>query len=199
MNVRIFPNNYNQKESHLPLLRLVLNPSLFDRCISISLGIGSVDVNRNDDAIQKGIGREQTAKMKTPEAMIEELEKLAQQLEEDMGESGLAGRCVTLKLKNEDFNLSTRSKTLSHYIWSADDMFNVAQELLCKELEANSNLSLRLIGLRMSTIVKKSELSQNKSIFVVDPSNEEPDSKKPNPTLPKRVTAQFALHQSKCK
>ncbi|KAI9331874.1 hypothetical protein BDR26DRAFT_869838 [Obelidium mucronatum] len=173
-------------ESRLPLLRFVLSPSLFDHCIDISLGIGSVDVSRDDDAIQKGIGREQTASMRTPQSMFDELEKLAKELEEDMAERGLAGRCVNLKLKNNEFKLTTRAKTMSTFIWSADDMFNIAQELLVKELQAIPTLSLRLIGLRISTIVKKSDLDQRKSVFTAEDANK--DSNDPSiaaPTGPK--------------
>ncbi|KAJ3014149.1 UNVERIFIED_CONTAM: hypothetical protein HDU68_000405 [Siphonaria sp. JEL0065] len=179
-------------ESRLPLLRLILHDSLFDHCVDISLGIGSVDVNRNDDYIQKGIGREQlsflvaqvmTAHMRTPTAMYEELEKLAQELESDMAERGLAARCVNLKLKNSEFALSTRAKTLSSFIWTANDMFNVAQELLCKELEACPKLTLRLIGIRMTIIVKKSDLDQRKSVFATEPTpTDEPSSSRQKST-----------------
>ncbi|KAJ3065062.1 hypothetical protein HDU98_011538 [Podochytrium sp. JEL0797] len=163
----------------------LVRPNLFDHCVDISLGIGSIEVNRNDDAIPKGMGREQTAIMKKPEQMFDELEKLAQQLETDLAESGLVAKCVNLKLKDEKFTSFTRAKTMPGYLSTWEDMFNIAQEMLVKELEANPALTLRLIGLRMSTIVKKSDLEVNKNMFVIEPTDPDPtaaaDTQQPAP------------------
>ncbi|KAI8620322.1 hypothetical protein BC830DRAFT_1237384 [Chytriomyces sp. MP71] len=164
----------------LPVLRLLLNPSLFEHCLHISLGIGSNNVDRSDD-IQKGIGREQTnSKMSKPEIMYTELQALVNQLEVDMKEAGLAGRCVTLKLTDVKYNKSTRSKTLPTFISKADEMFEVAQDLLVKELLSKPKLHLRLIGVRITVLESSANLAKTASVFkrTAPDSDDDPSSKR---------------------
>ncbi|KAJ3136354.1 hypothetical protein HK100_001803 [Physocladia obscura] len=163
--------------SRLPLLYLVLSPALFSHCIDISLGIGSNKVDRDDNAIPKGMGREQTAKMNDAQTMYKELEELAAQLETDLAESSLTGRCICLKMKDQSFTVSQRSKTLQNYISSADDIFSIGQELLVRELQANPKLKLRLIGLRMSSLILTASLQEKKTMFIKN-ENEEAEKAK---------------------
>ncbi|KAJ3199272.1 hypothetical protein HDU82_000582 [Entophlyctis luteolus] len=169
--------NCGDLELQLPRLRLLLTPALFDHCkVNISLGIGSTDVDRDESAIQKAIGREQTAPMKVPEAMYKELERLTEQLETDMASAEVVGRCVTLKMKDISFTVSQRSKTTSHYISTADDIFTIGQELLAKELRANPDLNLRLIGIRMTSLIPKKDLEERKQFFTKNGNQEAVES-----------------------
>ncbi len=68
-----------------------------------------------------------------------------------MEREGLEAKCVTLKLKDKEFNLTTRAKTLPHYIASADDLFEAAHALLLPQLP----ISLRLMGVRASAFRPK--------------------------------------------
>ena len=103
------------------------------------------------DRIQKSVASEYTfSKNLTSEIyMMERLKSIASDLESRLKKSDLAGKTVTLKIKYSDFSIQTRSKTLSYYIRSSNELLKVTEELLYQE---KINESVRLLGISVSNL-----------------------------------------------
>ena len=69
--------------------------------------------------------------------------ELSDKLAEDLASEGLRGRTITLKLKETNFELRTRDKTLPTYISSPEDIFREAMKLLKPELPIKIRLMVR--------------------------------------------------------
>lgn len=104
----------------------------------------------------KSLGSEHTfAKNITSEVYVEEkLVSIAQELSERLQRKKLAGRTLTLKIKYSDFSVQTRSKTISYYIDSQEDILKYIQELLYQQPLENS---VRLLGISLSNFNNKSD------------------------------------------
>ncbi|MCM8775489.1 MAG: DNA polymerase IV, partial [Candidatus Omnitrophica bacterium] len=81
--------------------------------------------------------------------MKSKLKGFAENVFSALKESGRMGRTVVLKVKYHDFELITRSHTLSHRPLDADEIYNVASHLLETKTLAGTK-PIRLIGLGIS-------------------------------------------------
>lgn len=99
---------------------------------------------------RKSVGRETTLSEDITDLnlMLEILEELAEEVEETLKRLKLEGRTVVLKLKYEDFQAVTRSRTLSNNISTAAEMMSQAVELLAKT-EAGTR-KVRLLGITVT-------------------------------------------------
>ncbi len=81
--------------------------------------------------IAKSIGIEDTfpTDIKESAEMLQELQTLCDKLEKRLENKNKQGRTVTLKIKFSDFSQITRSKTLSFYIHTSQDIFKEIDEL----------------------------------------------------------------------
>ncbi len=70
--------------------------------------------------------------------------ELSDKLAEDMASEGLRGKTITLKLKETNFELRTRDKTLPTYISNPEDIFREAMKLLKPELPIKIRLMVSL-------------------------------------------------------
>lgn len=109
--------------------------------------------------IQKSVAAEHTfAKNLTSEIyMLQRLEKIAEELENRLLKSKIAGRTVTLKIKYSDFTLQTRSKTLEYFVKDKAILLTTVKELLYQEKVKNS---VRLLGISVTNLnnqTKKNE------------------------------------------
>jgi DNA polymerase-4 len=68
--------------------------------------------------------------------------------------AGIAGRCVTLKLKTADFKIRTRAVTLSHPTQLADTIFRAAMPALAREADGTR---FRLLGVGLSQFADAAE------------------------------------------
>jgi len=86
--------------------------------------------------------------------MIEELEKIAEELEKRMIKLDTKGKTITLKIKYSDFKQQTRSSTKKDFMQNLKEFFPVVKELLFQDKLLNS---VRLLGLSFSNLntVKK--------------------------------------------
>ncbi len=81
--------------------------------------------------------------------MLEQLEKIANELENRLIKSKLAGKTVTLKIKYSDFTQQTRSKTLPFFIKEKALLLNTVKELLYQSTIKNS---VRLLGISVTNL-----------------------------------------------
>ncbi|MBK0369336.1 DNA polymerase IV [Flavobacterium agrisoli] len=86
--------------------------------------------------------------------MLEQLEKIAQQLEKRLQRHKVAGKTVTLKIKYSDFSLQTRSKTLPYFVADKSLILETVKELLYQERMKDS---VRLLGISLSNLNTDSE------------------------------------------
>lgn len=103
------------------------------------------------DRIQKSIAAEHTfTKNLTSEIyMMERLEKIAEELENRLQKSKIAGKTVTLKIKYSDFTQQTRSKTLPYFIKEKSLLVETVKDLLFQEKMYNS---VRLLGISVTNL-----------------------------------------------
>ncbi len=105
----------------------------------------------NIEREKKSIGIERTLKTDTGDRNLLKryLHKFATDLELSLKKSQLYGKTITLKLKDENFKLQTKSKTLDHYINLGDEILAIGTHLLD---EINMRKNIRLIGLTVSNL-----------------------------------------------
>ena len=89
---------------------------------------------------QKSVAAEHTfIKNLTSEVyMLEQLEKISQELESRLKKSKVAGKTVTLKIKYSDFFVQTRSKTLPFFVKDKAVLLETVKNLLYQEKLTNS-------------------------------------------------------------
>jgi len=112
-------------------------------------GIDSRKVNTSRE--RKSIGTETTFSHYTNDKNILKnfLHNFALELESDLESRNLQAKTITLKIKDINFKIRTKSKTLNRYVNSFEDIFEVAENLL-DEIEIEKEL--RLIGLTASNL-----------------------------------------------
>ena len=103
------------------------------------------------DSPTKSISAETTFEENTrdPETLALHLAPLCETVARRLRSKGLAGRSVTIKLKQADFRLLTRSRTLGRPTQRADTIRQLAQALLEPEADGRS---YRLIGVGVADL-----------------------------------------------
>ncbi|GLD95029.1 hypothetical protein PINS_up003654 [Pythium insidiosum] len=131
----------------------VFTPRTAKWLLQVALGIHASERSSSgdEDASQrKSYSRERTFRgLRDPQWLEKICRELCDMLEQDLAHGGHGGKTVTLKLKCVDFRVKTRAVSTSRTLRSSDDLFDVACELLRKELP----LKLRLMGVRVSALV----------------------------------------------
>jgi len=107
----------------------------------------------------KSIGAERTFDhdLADPDVMLERLAPIAEQVAERMAHAGHFGRTVTLKIKHHDFSVTTRQRTLSDQVDSAEDLLTLARWLL--HHPEPPRRPVRLLGLSVSSFGPAHQLS----------------------------------------
>ena len=107
----------------------------------------------------KSIGAERTfdRDLADPDAMLDRLEPIAEDVAERMARAGHFGRTVTLKIKHHDFSVTTRQRTLPDPVDSTDDLLALARWLLHHPEPPRH--PVRLLGLSVSTFGPAHQLS----------------------------------------
>lgn len=123
-------------------------------------GVQLFKLARGEDARQvnperelKSIGHEDTFEndLWQCDAMQEVLLELAERVATRLRRHGVMGTTITLKVKYADFSTVTRSRTVPDGIAHANDMFDLAKELL-KKTEAGRK-PVRLLGISLSNLI----------------------------------------------
>lgn len=101
--------------------------------------------------VRKSVGVERTFEEDTSNQMelIKAMNALCEKLYERMEKIGLKGKTITVKLKQHDFEIHTRSKTVNHFIGELSEIRSLAEDLF---LDPVPTESLRLIGVSISNL-----------------------------------------------
>ena len=106
---------------------------------------------------RKSLGTETTFALATRDKKVlrEYLYEFSKEIEGDLKLKKLQGRTITLKVKDEDFKSTTRSKTLNCNLDNFEEIYKLASILLD---ELNFNKKIRLIGVTISNLSSLDEI-----------------------------------------
>lgn len=146
------------------LLRLLFSDTSYHSFMSIALGLGHTTLSSWNERSRKSISNETTFKGTSDRAaLIKITESLCQDLAEEMEQKDIVGKVVTLKLKTVNFKIRSRAQTLSTPTSSFEALFSSARRILLHEMNTNEGpLSLRLIGVRMSSLMNSAEAGSSR-------------------------------------
>jgi DNA polymerase IV (DinB-like DNA polymerase) len=104
----------------------------------------------------KSIGREVTFEKDVDDVgpIFEILDELAEEIHKELIDNGFHFKTITIKVRYEHFDTYTRAKSLSFPTNDLDILRNNAKRLVDAFLRGNRKI--RLIGLRVSTLINKS-------------------------------------------
>ncbi|CEG44681.1 dna polymerase [Plasmopara halstedii] len=131
--------------------------------LQISLGIQE----RLGKQERKSFSRERTFKsLSDPTQLEAKCLEICQMLANDLEKVNMGARTVTFVYKDTKFARCSRSVSLASAVFSADDLFSNAVELLRRELP----LTLRLMGVRAAVLVSRSKSASPSAVQIL-PSN----------------------------
>ncbi len=114
--------------------------------------------------VRKSVGKEVTLQEDTAdrEQMVRILEHLAEQAARRLKELGVRGKTITLKVRWSDFQLITRSVTVTTPMQDAQEMMQYLRPLLAK-LDSG-NRAVRLLGVSLSNLLFKNGTGQPEKV-----------------------------------
>lgn len=122
------------------------------------MGLGSTSHFESSDSSRQSISVERTFKsVHELSKMIAILRPLCSELAGQLEEMELAGKTLSIKMKNKDFDVNTRSISLKGYISCEEDLMKYSTQLLTNYQPEN----LRLLGVRLSSLVDQNEINGN--------------------------------------
>ena len=115
------------------------------------------------DRIRKSIGAENTFShdIEQTEEMLEKLRPIIQKVCERAQKAGSKGKTLTLKIKYHDFVLTTRSKTLTHWVDREEEVLPVIRELLNHPFPPEK--PVRLLGVSLSSLLSPAKFGHPES------------------------------------
>ncbi|EGZ28529.1 hypothetical protein PHYSODRAFT_552269 [Phytophthora sojae] len=125
--------------------------------LQTSLGVRE----RREKQERKSFSRERTFRsLSDPKELEAKCLEVCKMLAKDLEKANKAAKNVTFVYKDTDFARCSRSVTLASAIFTAEDLYSSAVELLRRELP----LTLRLLGVRAATLVHRPNSSGSVSI-----------------------------------
>ena len=102
------------------------------------------------ERVRKSLGAEETFLEDLGEIvdMLAALDEIAREVSRRAEKRKFFAKTLTLKIKYADFTIITRSKTVSHYIKTYQEMFELGKELLL-QIDDLEEKKIRLMGLTL--------------------------------------------------
>ena len=118
-------------------------------------GIDKSEVSESD--VVKSVSREITFEEDTSDLglILETLDKLSQEIYEELVERKMLFKTVTIKIRYKNFETHTRGKTLSFFTNNLQSIQKTARELIQSYL--SENRKIRLVGVRASNLISSKE------------------------------------------
>lgn len=103
------------------------------------------------DRITKSVSAENTFSENLTELkpMLTAIASISESVTQRLKKSGLKGKTVTVKVKDHEFNLTTRSRTVDEFLDSYEDIYSLASQLLS---ENPPDEPIRLLGVGVSNL-----------------------------------------------
>lgn len=168
--------------THRVILSLTLSGSEgIDWLLCAHLGLASNVVEPGKRGERRSVGREHTFRPTSDvTTLLEMLRASADQVAKDLDRLDYRAKTITLTCKTDTYRRFTRAKTMLNYTWKADDLYAITARLLETELDARHGkpLSLRLIGVRTSSLKDLREPEKGGIKRMFEQSSESSSSKK---------------------
>ncbi|KAH0281430.1 DNA polymerase kappa, partial [Aureobasidium melanogenum] len=133
----------------------------FQFLMGVYLGLGRTNVQPAEEYERKSVGTESTFKeMSDPQQLRDMLRHVAEELEKDCERTQFKGRTLVLKVKLHTYEILTRQVAPPKAVHQADDLYKFALPMLVKLEKDIPKFTLRLMGLRLTSLVsmKKSNI-----------------------------------------
>jgi DNA polymerase IV len=116
--------------------------------------------------ICKSIGAEESFAVDLSQRrdMITALAEIAETVAKRLAENQTGGKTVTLKVKYEDYKQVTRSRTVAESVQEAEQMLDLAVELL--DTTEAAKKAVRLLGISISSLDSEEESSEFKQLTI---------------------------------
>ncbi len=136
-----------QRFSRPELVRLFGKSGGYYHNICRGIDHRTVKANR----ITKSVSAENTFSqdLTTETDMLHEIQKISESVSKRLKKSGLKGKTVIVKLKDFEFTLNTRSKTVDEFIDTTEEIYLLAAELVSQHIPENP---IRLLGVGVSNL-----------------------------------------------
>jgi DNA polymerase kappa len=139
------------QRAYLPQL---FGQKAFQFLMQCYLGLGRTKIQPAEEYERKSVGTESTfAEMSAPDDLRKKLRHIAEELEGDLKRTEYKGRTLCLKIKLHTYEVLTRQMAPPFAIQCADDLYKYGLSMLEKLMKEIPNMTLRLMGLRVTNIV----------------------------------------------
>lgn len=146
------------------VINLLFKPATVSFLLAVSLGIGSTWFSVSDtvDQNQKSISSERTFSGSNANVEPKLCHSLCKDLEKELLAKELKAQTVTLKIKTVDFQVKTRAVRLLSATNEADIIFETAWSIYKSYANDIKDLSIRLLGVRLSNFRSSCEETDDK-------------------------------------
>lgn len=150
--------------THRGIIHLLFKPATVSFLLAVSLGIGSSWFNVSDTENQKSISSERTFSSSGTNIEPKLCHSLCVDLERELISKELKAQTVTLKIKTVDFQVKTRAVRLLSATNEADIIFETAWSIYKAYANDIKDLSIRLLGVRLSNFQSSCDDTDDKLI-----------------------------------
>ncbi|KAK8173740.1 DNA-directed polymerase-like protein kappa [Phyllosticta citrichinensis] len=136
------------------ILPRLFGEKAFKFLIGCFLGVGRTNIAPAEESERKSVGTESTFKdMRSKNELLAKLRRTADELQGDLERTQFKGRTLVLKVKLHTYEVITRQTNAPYAIFKADDLYKYALPMFAKLQKEISNMTLRLMGLRVTHLV----------------------------------------------
>jgi DNA polymerase kappa len=140
--------------AHRAYLAKLFGQKAFQFLMQCYLGLGRTKIQRAEDYERKSVGTETTFReLQSPDALRDKLRHIADELEGDLKRTEYKGRTLCIKIKLHTYEVHTRQTTPPFAVHRADDLYKYGLPMLEKLMKEIPNMTLRLMGLRVTHLV----------------------------------------------
>lgn len=126
----------------------------FHFLMGVYLGLGRTIVQPAEEHERKSVGTESTFRdMSDPKELREKLKWIAEELEKDCERTQFKGRTLVLKIRLHTYEVLSRQVAPPRAVHLAEDLYKYSLPMLAKLEIDIPNMTLRLMGLRITHIV----------------------------------------------
>ena len=145
----------------------LFTPKAFDFLLGVALGIGTERHPRETpegSQGRKGVSKSETFKATSDKAYLDaKMTKLATEVALECQRLSLKGRMVAVKLKRSTFDVIQRQTTLAGATNDVKTIVNSALRLMRNENSIGANMTLRLVGARVSQFDHEEDVPEDQN------------------------------------
>lgn len=142
------------------IISLLFKPATYRSLLGISMGTGGMmfrdSFGSESDSGRKSLSCERTFTGTSDLGFLQNLcKRLSSEVEKDLKSAGLTAKTITLKIKTVEYDVKTRARSISERTDSADTIFANAWKIYMTYVHEISDLTIRLMGVRVSNLEER--------------------------------------------